>query len=426
MRDKGLRAATISVTRLDAGYQTRASGWDRRSGAWKGAGWLAASAVVAAVVLVAQNDARAAGSLDEALQAFFDGDCPGAAATGPLLGPLCSIPENSGSSSSGGTASAMSSSAVVAKRVRRLHDEGDVDAADEDIAEMTFQGLNIFATVTYEAEDKDRNRFEDGHNSDRFGIAVGADAMVSDNALLGAALGFDHEDGEFDSGGDFKIYGYRAVVFGSVLPTDQSFIDLYGGFTWREHTDINRRIDFSFDDGGSPESVTGETDADTSSYEVSAGIAGGYHFSVDNITFGPRAALDYRYMNIDSYKEDGTTGLELDYEEFDEDSLTGKLGAQAQVAISTGFGVLVPQVSAFFVHEFLLDQQSQTASLVFDLNNVPLNYENEEPDRNYAEFGAGVAVVLTGGISGFANYSTTQFNTNFENHLVEVGFRLEW
>lgn len=396
-----------------------------------------APTVACLVVLFTWDDARAQVSLNQALEDFMDNDCPTVNGTGGNVdgnGPfganldaICTFPGNGSPSSSGGTAGASSSTGVEKRRVERLREEtAQPQANEENTSEMSFEGINIFVTGTYESENKEGNLFEDGHDADRFGLVVGIDTMLSDRALAGVAIGVDYKDGEFDSGGDFQTTGYKATVFGSFLPTDQTFIDLYAGFTWRD-MEITRHINFEFSENNIPQTpVVGDADGDPDGYEFAVGAAGGYDFNFDNVTLGPRIALDYQYTQIDGYAESGTTGLEFSYDEFTEDSLTGKLGAQASVAISTDFGVVVPQANAYFVHEFQMDRQDLVATLVEDGTHTPLRYNNEEPDRNYGEFGIGVVAVFPGDLQAFLSYSTTQFNDNLENHSVDLGIRFAW
>jgi outer membrane autotransporter protein len=396
-----------------------------------------APTVACLVVLFALDGARAQVSLNQALETFIDNDCPTVNGTGgnvdgngPFgsnLNAICTFPGNGSPSSSGGTAGASSSTGPEKRRVERLHDDtAQPSMSDDNTTEMSFENINVFITGTYESEEKEGNPFEDGHDADRFGVTAGIDTMISDRALIGVALGLDHKDGEFDSGGDFQTTGYRATLFGSFLPADPAFVDLYAGFEWRD-MEITRRVNFVFSENNIPQPpVVGNADGDPDGYRFAAGVAGGYDFSFDNVTLGPRVAFDYQHTKIDGYGENGTTGLEFSYDDFTEDSLLGKFGAQASVAISTEFGVVVPQANAYFVHEFQMDQQDLVATLVEDGTDTPLIYNNEEPDRNYGEFGVGIVAVFPGNLQAFLNYSTTQFNDNLENHVVDLGIRFAW
>jgi uncharacterized protein YhjY with autotransporter beta-barrel domain len=104
-----------------------------------------------------------------------------------------------------------------------------------------------------------------------------------------------------------------------------------------------------------------------------------------------------------------------------EDSLTSTLGFQGSVAISTSFGVVVPQVSAEYVHEFLNDRRTIHASS----NGAPVDFVTDPPDRDYFNVGGGVVFVLPDGISPFLNYTAEVANRFEEVHTVTLGVRLE-
>jgi outer membrane lipase/esterase len=67
----------------------------------------------------------------------------------------------------------------------------------------------------------------------------------------------------------------------------------------------------------------------------------------------------------------------LSYEDQEEDSLTVTPGVQLLYAISTDFGIVVPQISGEYVHEFLNDQQTIHVVSVTD-PTVTASYLTEE------------------------------------------------
>ena len=93
--------------------------------------------------------------------------------------------------------------------------------------------------------------------------------------------------------------------------------------------------------------------------EYQAQINGGNDFHVDSFTIGAVLGANYLYDGIEDYTERGSTGLELNYTDIEQQSLTSKVRAHASVALSTSFGIIVPQVTGEYVHESF-DRQRRT------------------------------------------------------------------
>jgi outer membrane autotransporter protein len=96
------------------------------------------------------------------------------------------------------------------------------------------------------------------------------------------------------------------------------------------------------------------------------------------------------------------------------------------IAISTGFGVLVPQTTLEYIHEFLDPQRKITFRFIDDLNRTPFRFENDRPDRDYFNLGAGIVLVLARGFSPFLNYRALVGYNDQRSHTVTAGLRVEF
>jgi uncharacterized protein with beta-barrel porin domain len=110
--------------------------------------------------------------------------------------------------------------------------------------------------------------------------------------------------------------------------------------------------------------------------------------------------------------------------EQDVESLTWALGGQVSYAVSTGFGVLVPQLRFEWEHEFLDSERTITARFVADPANTPILLQTDNPDRDYFNFGAGLSAVFQRGVSAFVYYETVLALRDVTAHQVAVGLRL--
>jgi outer membrane autotransporter protein len=317
---------------------------------------------------------------------------------------------------------------VVQRRLRALQCPPDAEAkgecssqpqggasADE---ESFLNGMSVFFSGDYENKNKDVNNFEAGFQSNKGGLTVGADKRLGTWGVAGAAISYGHTWGEFDhNDGDFSTDSIGTLIYGSYYPTDQSFIDATVGFAYKFY-DVSRG--FSMIDG-THQPV--EAKGDTTGVEFNTSLSGGYDFTFGAFTVGPRLGLNYIQTHYDAFTENNNP-LGLSYGDQKEDSLTTTAGVQMSYAISTDFGVVVPQVSAEYVHEFLNDQHTVHA-VSAATPTVNVSYLTEKPDRDYAHVGAGVVFVLPEGYSPYLNYRAEVANSNETVQTVTVGLRLE-
>ena len=302
----------------------------------------------------------------------------------------------------------------------RLGQLRDGTAASADIPGL--RGLSFFANGEYSSFGKDATSFEAGFDRETWGITVGGDYSFAGRGVVGLAFNYNKANAWYDvGGGGFDIESYGPLLYGSVLPIPNLFIDGYAGYAWQNYSS-DRRINFNF--GGFP--VTGKALGDTDGHEFKLGLNIGYDFVLGKLTVGPRVGVNYKETTVDAFSERGSTGLELRYSRHTQTSLTTVAGLFASYAISVPFGVVVPQFTAEYVHEFENDQKFHTYQLVQDLSGAKFRFVNDPPDRDYFNLGAGVVVVLPQGITPFVNYRELLGYRDQHNHTVTAGVRFSF
>ena len=363
----------------------------------------------AAAMAFAQPAQAQAQTFQQQMEVLFDSVC----SSGPGCTPIAAA------GGPGGQVEVQNAGEVagIEQRLREAQCEADKNAnclqpggAAADT--MPFEGLNLFVSADYQNKDKEAGA-EAAFNSNRAGFTVGLDSPMS-WGLIGGALNYNYTIGDFDhNGGDFQQNSFGGILYGSYYPSDSSFIDATIGLAGKGY-DLNRTVVAA---GG----ILGRAKGDTIGFEFQSSLSGGYDFHFDNFTIGPRAGIHYLRTDLSSFTETGSP-LALHYEDQIEDSLTSTVGFQGSVAISTSFGVIVPQVSADYVHEFLNDQRTIHATAT---NGAAADFVTDPPDRNYFDVGGGVVFVLPDGISPFLSYSAEVANRFEEVHTVTAGVRFE-
>ncbi|HJR05630.1 MAG TPA: autotransporter outer membrane beta-barrel domain-containing protein [Methylomirabilota bacterium] len=294
-------------------------------------------------------------------------------------------------------------------------------------ADQPGTGFGLFVNGDYQFLNKNTTRLESGFEQQTVGTTVGADYSFRGRAVVGVALNYAHEFGEFAGvSGGFDNDTFGVTLYGTVVPVDKLFIDGFVGYARKEYS-IVRRVNFAFPTGGAnpPNFLTsGPIDGRTHHDDFTIGTVIGYDFVLKNLTVGPRVGVNYLDRRIAGYSESGGTGLELNYDNQNISSLTTTAGLFASVAINTPWGVLVPQATAEYVHEFLNDQRSVGFRIDEAVFQPRFLYRTDEPDRNFFNVGVGAVFVLPGGMSAFANVRQLLGYADRRATNVTVGLRL--
>jgi outer membrane lipase/esterase len=102
------------------------------------------------------------------------------------------------------------------------------------------------------------------------------------------------------------------------------------------------------------------------------------------MTIGPRLGFAFSHESFENFKEDGDTGLELQYHNLNQTSLQSSLGVQASVGLETAYGVVVPQAVVAWVHEYANDDRNIDARLVEAPAGPSFTFQREPPARDWA------------------------------------------
>ena len=401
-----------------------------------------AGGVVAAGLLVygASSEQASAQSLASAVGNAINGGCSdfGARPLGPQLAAICGagpaavgVNAPTGGSVEGQAEGAQNLENALRRRLNRAHEQASLNLLDnefcdpDDAADLRFGRISAFAAADYQNTIQQTTYFTPGYHSDRAGATIGADTTMG-VFVVGAALNLTSESGDFrSSGGNFANTGYGGYIYGSVLPTDNFFVDWVVGYTYKDMR-LNRAI--SYTNAGNAVTANGIAHGNTGSNEVRFGLSSGYDFYYKNISYGPRVGMNYSHNDINGFRENGNTGLELSYSPQTFESFTTTIGMRTAMAISTGFGVIVPQAELDYMHEFRNNQQVFTAHFVQDLSSAPLilSYQNDNPRRDYFGVSAGVSLVLAHGISPYLNYRAILGDPLKMTQTVTAGARFEF
>ncbi|MDF0665812.1 MAG: autotransporter outer membrane beta-barrel domain-containing protein [Nitrospira sp.] len=301
-------------------------------------------------------------------------------------------------------------------------------------SQRRWNGLGLFASGLVESLNRDITTFQDGFKSTIFGFSGGADYRFSRKLVAGLAFSYSNSDGNFSSGGNFSTNSYGGLLFASYLPTDRTFMQVSGGYT-RNNYLISRLATARIGtDPCSPTSmncVAGDASSNSNGNLLTLGLLTGYDHPIGRFTIGPRAGVTYSNTHIGGYTENGSTGIELKYNDQWINSLQSVLGVQGSAAFSTSFAVLVPQFNADYIHEFANNQRFINVQFAQDLRGTmgfpgaptKFTFQTDVPVRNYFNLGTGLVMVLPNGWQLFGNFRAMVGNEQFNNYAGTFGLR---
>ncbi len=391
------------------------------------------SLAVALVLLLASRvDAQVLGDV---IVDRLDANCRGlSGAAGPYGPHLAQVCAGGGgvSSGSGGALSVDTRGGEdeTQRLLKRLKERRDGTAASADGA-PGLGGFSLFASGDYQAFEKGVTKFEPGYTRDTWGGTFGGDYSFGGRAVVGLALSYAHANGTYlRHGGTFETDAYGPTLYGSIFPMPNAFVDVLVGYTRHEYV-MDRRYNFTMTPAVFiPMAVAhGVTRGD----EFKAGVSVGRDYPLGALTLGPRLGLNFRENHIDPYAETGgsdgkgpRTGLELAYDRQHQTSVTSSAGGFGSMAIGTGFGVLVPQTSVAWIHEFQDDQRVTYFHFVEDGLRRRFRFQNDTPVRDYFNASLGLVMVLPNGLSPFVNVRQLFGQRAQSSHTVTAGLRFSF
>jgi uncharacterized protein YhjY with autotransporter beta-barrel domain len=289
-----------------------------------------------------------------------------------------------------------------------------------DVVFGTGAGPSAFISAGAYALNHHNNRFEDGYEAQLPTVTAGADYPVNDWLLAGLAFNYTNYDGTYDDGGGFDKHIFGPLLYATVLPFQGAFANVVLGYARQENRN-NRLANAANTPAPLP---VGHTSADYSENQYIASVLTGYDQPFGNVTIGPRAGLAFSYESFDSIKEEGDTGLELKYTNLNQTSVQSSLGMQASLGWETAYGMVVPQASAAWVHEYANSERNVDARLVEATPEAgSFTFTREPPARDWAVIDTVVSVVLSNGLQPFVTFSTIQGNENFVSYGGTAGLR---
>lgn len=406
--------------------------------------WLQAGSVF---VFVLVGAARPASAADPVYEAYFTGLCP--ATTGGNLQTLAC-----GGGLSGGSESSMNPSQPLASgdqplaRAREKAEsaqrgEGEDSGAGAKTTAVDIGPFSLLINGRSTWFERDAADGERGYDGDSYSIELGLDRRLSDRAVVGGFVSYEHTDVNFDrertadftaslNPGGTEVDSGNLVIFGAYNLTPAAYLEAAAGYGF---SDYEFRRNAVAQQTGAPVNVFVPvlTRADSNGHDYWLSFGGGYDLSRGAMDYGVFARATWARSTIDGYREKdlNASGLALEVDDAKRSSLTTTIGIRASRAISFDWGVLVPAVRAEYEHEFEDDPPSVSSAFINDTQPTPgvdlsFSPRRDKPDQDWFNLALGTQFILPGGLMPFFEAQARLGQRDMDRYQVVLGVRSEF
>jgi outer membrane autotransporter protein len=332
---------------------------------------------------------------------------------------------------------AQTRSKAARERGERLRDEGpSVEAPAARVDSGPFSLLvNVHGTWFDREVADDRER---GFDGDSAAAEIGLDYRISDRAVLGAVLGIERLQYDFDAeapgvnftpapvAGDVDVHNTYLTLFASFALGESGFIEAAGGFE-QSDGDYRRNSVFQESTRTLPQTevrVAGNADGTTAWASVNAG----YDFHHGAASFGPYAGVTWTRAELDPYTEQdlNDSGLAMSFGGTARKSTLVHAGLRASRAFGTGAGVLVPQLRVEYQRELEDDAPTAVSRFALDPAGTQYGLTGGTGDDDAINAGLSLAAILPNGWMVFADWAILLDNDAIDRQRATFGLRKEF
>jgi outer membrane autotransporter protein len=296
-----------------------------------------------------------------------------------------------------------------------------------------FSRWGFFATGTIGRGERDPDTYDPGFEYDSYDITAGIDYRFTESWILGGALGFNRNNTDLpDDRGGMDAKGWTVSGYASYFDASAWYADAV--LSWgRNNFDLERRLNYGIDGlAGGRTLVDQVASASPDGDRTSFSLAVGRDFNRGAWTFGPYLRTTYSKLDFDAYTETMSNpsapgaGLALAVDARELKSLQGVVGGKLSYAVSTSWGILLPNAQIEWVREFEDDPELLVTRFAYDPTQTPILVESERIDNDYFNLGVGLSGVFANGRSAYVYYEHVAGQDRMSSDSLAIGVRIEF
>ena len=249
-----------------------------------------------------------------------------------------------------------------------------------------------------------------GYDFTTGGVSVGLDYRLTDHLVIGAMIDYSHTWTSEKPAGHIDVNSGRGGLYASWF--NHGFY--LNGAIYAGHN--------SYDSGRS--GLGGLANGSTGGTEWSTFLAGGYDFHFGPLTVGPIAALQYTYVNIGEFSENGSLAP-MQIQSDSVNSLRSDVGFRLFYQWQVGKVLIEPSLRAAWEHEYLYSALPITAGFV-DVPGSTATFFGPSEGHDSAVVSAGVTVQWTPALATYISYDGQLGRGNYDSNAVTGGVRISF
>ena len=180
------------------------------------------------------------------------------------------------------------------------------------------------------------DNFTKGYDFTTGGVTLGIDYRLTEHLVVGLFGSYAHTWNDLKPG-EIEVNtgrgGLYATYFGHGFYLNAAVFGGYNSYDTKRQALLG--------------SATGSTDGE----EFSTFIGAGYDFHFGNFAVGPLASLQYTYVNVTGFSEQGSL-VPLQIHSDSQDSLRTDFGLRASYSCHVGSVIVIPSVTSAWEHEY--------------------------------------------------------------------------
>ena len=247
------------------------------------------------------------------------------------------------------------------------------------------------------------------------GFNAGIDYRLRDDLLVGLASGYSHTTSTFyGSGGGVQANTWPLTAYGAYLPKP---FYAYGSLGYTLNLfDLEREIAFADLNRTAKSSPTGN--------QLNAYGETGYDLRVQRLVLTPAVSLAYSSLWGNGFTESNAGALDLNVSSQNAQSLQTGVGGKIALPIKRDSTTVVPQIYAFYQHEY--SNSIRTLDARLSQVGSPFAFQSLPPHRNFAVVGANFTLASKNNLKIQMDYNAEVGRGNSTAHYLSAAVRWEF